>query len=682
MERSPASPVAAVLARLDAARRNGSGWSARCPAHDDAVPSLSVSEGHDGRVLLHCHAGCTPEAVLAALEMTPADLFPDPASTGAGRPEVVATYPYTDEDGNLLFEVVRMHPKTFRQRVPDGRGGWIWRLGDTRRVLYRLPEVVRAVREGRTVYVVEGEKDADRLAGLGVCATTAPGGAGKWRSEYSEPLRGARVVVLPDNDEPGRAHAEMVARALRAVSADVRVVHLPGLPAKGDVSDWLDAGGTVEELERLLRETPAPADTPSKIGPPMSIADLLAVEEPAERWIVPGLIPADANVLVAGYPKTHKTNFALAFGVSATTASPFLGRFEVPAAFRVGLVLMEDRAHRIRRRLERLAQGCGYELGDLNDWLFLWFRPSLRLSDRVAMKELGEWVARMDLDALWIDNWSLVSTGNSNDADEVTPQLDALTELRESRPGLTVILTHHARKAGQDRGAERLTDIIRNSSAFGAWYDVGVVLSRKDELSPVTVRAELRDLPSPEPFSFTVEDQFPAGPDYGVQPGGWLKLVASDKNPALVEREAQAERFKGAVLEYLRANPGCSKRQLREGIEGNNELILAAFDALVEEGSARFEEPKKRGQAGRCYTTVPDRAQSVPGAHPEVTVPTVPTAPYRGGHGAHFHPEGPGDRAGHTPSRSDTYPCAECGQHRFAKPGMVCFGCRRAKGAA
>lgn len=393
----------------------------------------------------------------------------------------------------------------------------------------------------------------------------------------------------------------------------------------------------------------------SRIAAPLSVADLLAVEEPPERWIVPGLIPADANVLVAGYPKTHKTNFALAFGVSATTASPFLGRFDVPATFRVGLVLMEDRAHRIRWRLERLAKGCGYELGDLDDWLFLWFRPALHLSDRVAMTELAEWVARLELDALWIDNWSLVSTGDSNNADEVTPQLDALTGLRESRPGLTVILTHHARKAGQDRGAERLTDIIRNSSAFGAWYDAGVVLARADELSPVTVRAELRDLPSPEPFSFTVEDQFPAGPEYGVQPGGWLRLVASDRNPALVEREAAAERYKGPVLEFLRAHPGCSKRELRKGIQGENRLIEAAFDLLVEEGLARFEEPAKRGQAGRCYATVPDRAVTVPSAHPEVTVPTVPPAPIGGGTAAHFHPLEPGDRAGHTPSRSETY---------------------------
>src|SRR5690606_3139399 len=305
----------------------------------------------------------------------------------------------------------------------------------------------------------------------------------------------------------------------------------------------------------------------------------------------------------------------LELGVAATTATPFLGRFEVPTRYRAGIVLMEDRRRRVRRRLERIAQARGFALSDLDGWLYLWFRPPIRLSEPAVMAELAAHVEAFGLDVLMLDNWALVATGDSNDADEVTPQLTALSGLRDRRPNLTVILVHHARKAGQDRGAERLTDIIRNSSAFGAWYDAGVVLARADELSPVTVRAELRDLPSPEPFVFTVEDQFPAGPEYGVQPGGWLRLVASDRNPALVEREAAAERYKGPVLELLRANPGCSKRQLREGIEGNNELILAAFDALVREGLARFEKPAKRGQAGRCYATVPDRAQSVPGAH-------------------------------------------------------------------
>lgn len=479
---------------------------------------------------------------------------------------------------------------------------------------------------------------------------------------------------------PTAANLEYHARIVADRAARRRLHSIGHQIAAAAADPDLDIAEVRARIEQHARDVDRLGGIPgaSRISAPLSVAELMEVDEPEERWIAEGLIPAEANVLVAGYPKTHKTNFLLELGVAATTTTPFLGRFDVPARYRVGIVLMEDRPHRVRRRLERIAQAHGVALSDLDGWLYLWFRPPIRLSEPGVMAELAAHVEAFGLDVLMLDNWALVATGDSNNADEVTPQLDALTGLRESRPNLTVILVHHARKAGQDRGAERLTDMIRNSSAFGAWYDAGLVLARADELSPVTVRTELRDLPSPEPFTFTVEDQFPAGPDYGVQPGGWLRLVASDRNPALVEREAQAARFKGAVLEFLRANPGVSKRQLRDGIEGNNELILAAFDALVEEGSARFEKPEKRGQAGRCYATVPDRAQSVPGAHPEVTVPTVPAAPIGGGTAAHFHPVEPGDRAGHTPSRSETYPCARCGRHRFPKPKTLCFECRNA----
>ena len=170
---------------------------------------------------------------------------------------IVALYSYTDEGGQLLFEVVRKaNPKTFRQRRPDGAGGWHWSLKGIRRVLYRLPEVVAAVREGRTVYVVEGEKDADNLTKLGLIATTNAGGAGKWSDEYSKVLRGGQVVILPDNDQPGREHARKVAESLDGIAAEVRIVDLPDLSEGGDVSDWIAARGvgadTTSELSRLV----------------------------------------------------------------------------------------------------------------------------------------------------------------------------------------------------------------------------------------------------------------------------------------------------------------------------------------------------------------------------------------------------------------------------------------------
>lgn len=163
-----------------------------------------------------------------------------PQSAKKGNRKFVATYPYQDAHGQILFEVVRRaNPKGFSQRQPNGAGGWTWNLEGVERVLYRLPDLAAAIHKGQTIYLAEGEKDVDNLVQLGLPATTNPGGAGKWRVSYSEALRGAHVAILPDNDPPGRNHADVVAQALQGLAAEVRVIALPGLEEKGDVSDWI-----------------------------------------------------------------------------------------------------------------------------------------------------------------------------------------------------------------------------------------------------------------------------------------------------------------------------------------------------------------------------------------------------------------------------------------------------------
>jgi len=241
-----------ILTRLEGVRSTPNGWMALCPAHDDRNSSLSVSEGHKG-IVLHCHAGCSFHEIVAALNLRPEDFFHD---NGKNRPQVAHRHDYHDESGQLLYQVERLFPKGFRQRRALADGGWSWKLGNVPRVLYRLPDVRSGVAQGQTVFVVEGEKDADRLASLGLLATTCPGGAGKWKASYTEVLRDATVVVIPDNDDPGRKHAYEVARSLHGVAKDLRVLELPGLPPKGDVSDWLDRGGSTEELARLEQSAP------------------------------------------------------------------------------------------------------------------------------------------------------------------------------------------------------------------------------------------------------------------------------------------------------------------------------------------------------------------------------------------------------------------------------------------
>lgn len=244
-------------------RKSGTGYSARCPAHDDSKPSLSISEGDDGRVLLKCQAGCATEEVLAALHLTVADLFPP--KTANTQAEIVATYDYTDEAGELLFQVVRYASKAFKQRRPDGSGGWLWNLKGVPRVLYRLPEVLDAVTTGRTVFIVEGEKDVEALVAAGECATCNPMGAGKWRPEHANALYGAaEVVVVADADEPGRDHAQEVADSLNGHVGHLLMVE----PAHGkDAAEHLGAGRSVDELSVVFdSKAPAGAIEPGELA--------------------------------------------------------------------------------------------------------------------------------------------------------------------------------------------------------------------------------------------------------------------------------------------------------------------------------------------------------------------------------------------------------------------------------
>jgi DNA primase len=228
---------AEFLAHALKARRSGSAWMAPCPAHEDRNPSLSIRE-FDGKVLLHCHAGCAQRDVIEALK---ARGLWESRTTMESRRRIVAEYSYTDEAGNLLYQVVRFEPKDFRPRYPDGRGGWIWKK-HPHQVLYHLPEVL----EAPIVFLPEGEKDCESLRSRGFVATTCAGGAkASWLPEFTEVLRGREVIILPDADVPGRQRALTIARALLRNVERLVVLELEG--AK-DVSEWFGHGHSEVEL--------------------------------------------------------------------------------------------------------------------------------------------------------------------------------------------------------------------------------------------------------------------------------------------------------------------------------------------------------------------------------------------------------------------------------------------------
>jgi len=240
-----------IISRLNA-KKNGNGWMAKCPIHEDAKASLSINEGRDGRILLKCFAGCDTAKIVDAIGLKMSDLMPPkPKKT----PRIAKVYDYHNAEGKVVFQVVRFDPKGFRQRQPNGKGNFRWTMEGIQRVLYRLPQVIEAVKSNQVVYKVEGEKDADALVALGLCATTNPGGAGKWQENYTNVLVGAQIVVIAHKDVAGRKHASLVKSALRDKAKSLCVIELPDRNGHkvNDAYDWIHTGGTLDELQNIIK---------------------------------------------------------------------------------------------------------------------------------------------------------------------------------------------------------------------------------------------------------------------------------------------------------------------------------------------------------------------------------------------------------------------------------------------
>ena len=300
---------------------------ARCrlPSHDgqDRNPSFSFNAEKGAGRCFACHMageGLSVKELAAAwgAEMPPMK----PAEPVKSASRIVAAYDYVSAKGELVYQSCRYDPKGFRQRRPDGNGGWIWDLKGVNPLPYRLPELTKAFEQNKVVFVTEGEKDVDQLRSLGITATTNSGGAGKWTGEHSEYFpEGSKVIILPDNDQPGRNHAQEVARSLHCRGCSVKVVELPGLVNKGDVSDWLDEGNTKEDLIELCNTaqewTPETAPEESKHG--RGIICLADVEREEVDWLLNPYIPLGKLTIVQGDPGIGKTFFVADIAARITT---------------------------------------------------------------------------------------------------------------------------------------------------------------------------------------------------------------------------------------------------------------------------------------------------------------------------------------------------------------------------
>jgi putative DNA primase/helicase len=457
------TPIDRVLAQV---RHKGAGqgkWVARCPAHDDRMESLSIKVGTDGRVLLKCHAGCGTRDICAAIGLTMADLFAESlkrtetnTADPKNRPRIVKSWDYMDASGTLLFQSCRFeYPATpgektrkkFSQRQ-SVNGEWVYNLDGIQPVLYRLPEIIEAVSLGRLIWIAEGEKCVDALVEAGFHATCNPMGAGKWKDEYSKVLAGAAVVILPDNDETGRKHAEDVAQSLHKAGATVRIVKLPGLPPKGDVVDWFDAGGDSADLGEIPNRT-APWGPPGPRRVRWKLAELwnneIIMRPPPH--VVPRLAWAGRSTLLAAREKAGKSTLIGYITSRVSRGESFLGEYCVKGD--VLIIGLEEYLGDVARRLkhfgadgDRVTLVDGF-LGEPAD------RP----------REIQNYIEDITPALCVVD--SLVAFANGRGIDEndaaMATIVQPLTDMAHAT-GTALIVVHHANKsAGKARGSTAIT---------------------------------------------------------------------------------------------------------------------------------------------------------------------------------------------------------------------------------
>jgi putative DNA primase/helicase len=507
-------PINRVLDRLEGVERHNGRWMAFCPAHEDQnTPNLSITQKEDGKVLVYCFVCKDQEKVLRALEdrgIRRSDLFcengKDPNSNGSKKAKrrmcLTKVYDYKTPDGRLIRHYTLRfalpsggethHPdcldthlysrkdKDFRQARPDDNGGYIYSLDGIQTVLYNLADVMGASLRGETVVWVEGEKDADNgKERLGLTTTTCPMGAKHFKLHYAGFVTGAHVVVVADNDEPGGEHAEMVATELLPLAASVKILKLPDLPEKGDLSDWIDGGGTREEFDRLVSEAPQfilPTKE-SEFGenellPVKSLREVVAEAEEAPDFVVKNLLKKGELTDLSGLAKySGKTTFVMYALKAVRDGDVFLGEPTKEAR----VLYLTEQGNNFKEAIE----GAGLDLDD--DGFVVVQHRDIRGEEWTELVEKAIKVCQKHgRDVLVVDTFAAftkLAGSEENNSGDIRKRMEPLKKAAQSH-GLAVLVIRHAGKDGKGRG----------SSQFEAEADIVATLKRPEGNHAETVR--------------------------------------------------------------------------------------------------------------------------------------------------------------------------------------------------
>jgi len=479
-----------------------------------------------------------------------------------------ATYIYEDEQRELLFRVLRIRGYNGKKRFvqqrhdPSHPDGWVNGVAGVRKVPYRLREVLAASPD-TIVFVPEGEECVERLRELGLAATTNPGGAGKWLEEYSDYLTGYRVVVLPDNDDAGRRHARSVAQSLLGKASEVRVLELPGLAPKGDIVDWLDAGGTQEGLLTLAKDAPVVRDHPFHLLP---ASEWFLQDLPQHGWIIEGLLPADSICWIAGRPKTMKTYLVTALAIAVAAGRSFCGQ-----ETRQGDVIVFDLEMpeaEAQRRGRLLAKGLGVVAADLSNLIFV-REPLLRLDAGDHLAGLDRVLTEQKPALVIIDTFRRAHGADENSNTEVATLISGIRELQRRHRCCFLLVHHHGKADSSGTGLD-----LRGASdlAGGTDHHIGIYKPNAKQ-AVVQLRQEGR-------FSMSSDDLWLC---LGEQHDGslaWGRATRETPEPT----EDSTSRLAREVRDVLaRSAEARSRTWLREELGRSGDDINAALGHLGNE---------------------------------------------------------------------------------------------------
>ena len=487
-----------IISKFEA-KRNGKEWAAHCPCHDDSTASLSITEGSNGNILMVCRAGCKTDAVLSAKGLKLSDLFADTPKAPPSTPQkrLVKTYDYLDSTGKLLFQKCRYEPKTFAQRRPDPDkpGEWLWSMNGQERVLYCLPKVIAAIKENKQIFICEGEKAVQAAESVNLIATCAPDGAGKWKPEYTQMLKGAICFIIPDNDAPGKDHAKQVEKSLHGVAHSVHIVELPDLPPKGDLHDFIEARDAqdVDSIRNEIISLATKQESFDTLPIIINAATFTATPMAEPPQVINGVLHRGSKAVYGGPSKAFKTWTLLDMCLAVATGTDWLGFNTAPGP--VLYMNFELQPFAVHKRLLVLSEIRGCEVPhNLHIWNLRGFsRPLSQLLPELLRQIKGEGYALIIPDPIY----KTLSGKNENDAGDIGTVCGEIESVAVQTGAAVAFGAHFAK--GNASGKEHI-DRVSGSGVWARDPDSIITATTHEMEGCFSVEMTLRNFAPPKPF--------------------------------------------------------------------------------------------------------------------------------------------------------------------------------------